>query len=191
VLQRYLDRGWVLVASRVAPGEVITGSIVPVSFRFRSPEPVYPLAMAGTGHEEQDLDVRLFVLSPYRPESTTYPERVVRPSHTGHFIGVGPRLELRYSAPLAGDAARFEADASTWLSRYEGDLRSETLTEDLVFDRAPSQASVDYAELLDDFRTQRTWIYVQRVAYPILVLLAILVVVGLFIRRGRRRRPGV
>ncbi|MDQ4006345.1 MAG: DUF2330 domain-containing protein [Actinomycetota bacterium] len=186
VLQRYLDRDWVVVAARVAPGDAFTGTILPVTFRFETSDPVYPLAMAGTGHEEQDLDLKLFLLTPARPTSTTYPERVVHAGPDGYPLRVGRQLELRYSAPLGADAGRLQATPSTWLSRYEGDLRSETLTEDLVFGEAADQTPIDFGQLLADLRTQRTWIYVQRVAYPILLLLTILLIAGTFIRRGRQ-----
>ena len=196
VIQRYLDQGWVIVAARVAPGGTTTASLVPVRFSFSAGQPVYPLAMAGTGHEEQDLEVSLFVLSPYRPTSTTYLERVVRPDSSGDFDPPGRRLELRYSAPLGADASRMDAAPGTWLSRYEGNLRTRDLSTDLVFAPSAEQERINYEELASDLATQRTWIYVQRIAIPLaFVLFAIWVSIWLARRRraheAARMPPGI
>ena len=183
VLQDYLDRDWVVVAARGLQGGPRAGSLVPVRFRFRTPEPVYPLALAGTGHEEQELDVSLFVLSPFRPTATTFGEQIVRPSETGDFPPPGPELELRYSAPLGEDAGRMQATPDTWLTRYEATLVTTELTTDLVFARSPDQAAIDYAAI--DAGTGGTggWILWTAIAF-VLVVLAIWISLGM----ARRRR---
>ena len=187
VLQDYLDRRWVVVAARVAPGETLTASLSPISFTFPSPEPTYPLAMAGSGHLGLDLGMSLFVLTPFRPASTTYPERIVRPDPGDGFAPPGRQLELRYSAPLGDQAERMEATPDTWLTRYEMNARAEELTEDLVLTRATEQSAVDYANLLDGGGSQGSFAWVMPVAIGIVgVALAIRISVGM----ARRRRAG-
>jgi hypothetical protein len=181
VLQDYLDRGWVVVAARGLQGDPGAASLVPVRFRFRTAEPVYPLALAGTGHEEQELDVSLFVLSPFRPTATTLEERIVRPSETGHFPPPGNQLELRYSAPLGGAAGRMQAAPDTWLTRYEASLVTTELTSDLVFARSPDQSAIDYADLGDG--TSGSWILWTAIAVVFLVF-----AVWISLAMARRRR---
>jgi hypothetical protein len=146
VLQSYLDRGWVVVAARVAPGEQLTAALVPVRFSFAAEEPTYPLAMAGAGHQDLALGITLFVLSPFRPMSTTYPEILVRPEATSGFERAGPKLELRYSAQLDDQARRMNATPDTWLTRYEGNMPVKRLDRDLVFSAAAVQEPVVYSD---------------------------------------------
>lgn len=180
VMQGYLDRGWVIVAARVAPGEEPASSLTPVLFSFAADRPTYPLAMAGAGHRNQDLDMTLFVLSPFRPASTTYPETLVRPDPETGFPSPGRRLELRYSAPLRGNAPRLDASAGTWLTRYEASFDVPALTDDLVLVRAEEQAPLDYSDLADESVAWLSWVLIPLA----LVLLAI----WISMRMARRRR---
>lgn len=181
VLQDYLDRDWVVVAARGLQGNPGPASLVPVRFRFRSSEPVYPLTMAGTGHEEQDLDVALFVLSPFRPTSTTYEERIVRPTPSGEFPSPGRSLEIRYSAPLGDRAASMQASPETWLTRYEATLNTRDLVTDIVLAPAANQSPVDYSDL-GSAQSSR-WILWTAIGI-VLVVLAIVISLGM----ARRRR---
>jgi Uncharacterized protein conserved in bacteria (DUF2330) len=182
VLQDYLDRGWVVVAARGLQGNPGAASLVPVRFRFRTDEPVYPLALAGTGHEEQNLDVTLFVLSPFRPTATTFDERIVRPSETGDFPPPANQLELRYSAPLGeGPADRMQATLGTWLTRYEATFVTTDLTTDLVFARSPVQSSIDYPELVAG--QGQNWILWIAISLVLLVL-----AIWISLRMAHRRR---
>ena len=182
VLQDYLDRGWVVVAARGLQGDPGAASLVPVQFRFRTDEPVYPLALAGTGHEEQELDVSLFVLSPFRPTATTFEERIVRPNDTGDFPAPGNQLELRYSAPLGeGRADRMQATVGTWLTRYEATLLTTDLTADLVLARSPDQSAIDYSNLTGD--GGGSWILWTAIAVVLLVF-----AVWISLAMARRRR---
>ena len=158
VLQEYLDRGWIVVAARVAPGEALKASLTPVRFVFPSPEPTYPLAMAGSGHQKVDLGMALFVLTPYRPASTTYSERIEHPDLIHGFGRPGRRLGLRYSAPLGGDAERMNASPETWLTRYEMSVPVQDLTQDLVLTAASEQTPVDYTGLVDEDPGVWTWV---------------------------------
>ncbi|MGH2710439.1 MAG: DUF2330 domain-containing protein [Actinomycetota bacterium] len=182
VLQGYLDKGWVVVAARVAPGEKLDASLVPVSFTFPTPELTYPLAMAGAGHEKIDLGMSLFVLSPFRPASTTYPERVVEPDPSAGFGAPGRRLELRYSAPLGGQAERMGASPETWLTRYEANIPVQNLGQDLVLAPAAEQIPVDYSDLGDE---DGVLVWVFRVA---VVLVAAVLAIWISLGLARRRR---
>lgn len=187
VLQDYLDRGWVVVAARGLQGDPGTASLVPVRFRFRADEPVYPLALAGTGHEEQNLDVSLFVLSPFRPTATTFEERIVRPNDTGDFPAPGNQLELRYSAPLGeGRADRMQATPGTWLTRYEASLVTTDLTTDLVFARSPSQTAIDYSNLTGD--GSGSWILWTAIGI-VLFVFAVWISLGMARRRRAEEAP--
>jgi hypothetical protein len=179
VLQSYLDRGWIVVAAKFTSSSL--GQIVPISFRFATPDPVYPLAITGAGHEEEDLDLALFVLTPFRPASTTYPERIVRPDPQFGFDSPGKRLELRYSAPLGGEADRLGATPETWLTRYEGNLRVGELTEDLVLSRASDQSVIDYADIGDG--QNGSWILWTAIG---IVLFAFAIWISLVMARRRR-----
>lgn len=150
VLQDYLDQGWVIVAARVAPGKEAASSLVPASFSFTADRPTYPLAIAGAGHRNLGLEMTLFVLSPFRPASTTYAETVVQPHPEAGFAEPGPQLELRYSAPLGRNAAQLDASPETWLTRYEASFPVRELTDDLVLVRAEDQARVDYSGVGSD-----------------------------------------
>lgn len=183
VLQGYLDRGWVVVAAKVTPGHgVSTDNLHPVRFEFRSTEPIYPMAMAGTGHAEQDLGVRLFVLSPYRPTSTTYEERLVRPNANGLFSSPGRSLEMRYSAPLGDLAARMKATPETWLTRYEANLSTTDLVTDLVFARSADQTPIDYSDLENG---DRVLLWVARIG---VLLVAAVLAIWISLGMARRRR---
>ncbi len=188
VLQGYLDRGWVVVAARVAfDGDFLSGSFLPVRFTFPSEELTYPLAMTGSGHEHLGLEMRLFVLSPFRPTSTTYPERIVEPEPGGHFSLFNPgQLELRYSAPLGDQASRLDATPDTWLTWYEGNwLSQRKLTQDLVLERSTDQTPIDYSNLRDELESQRFWLWIQRIA---VVLVAALLGIWISRRMARARR---
>jgi hypothetical protein len=187
-IQSYLDRGWVVVAARLPDGSAPEAELVPVRFRFPTEDPVYPLALAGTEHKGF-LIMRLFVLTSKRVTSTTYGERVIPPGDI-RYDYPAKHLELRYAAPVtAADARSLGTEEGMWLSRWDAHWRTDRISGDLEFAISPDQSRLDFSGLLADWRTQRTWIYVQRVAYPILLLLAILIPVGLFVRRGRRRTP--
>ena len=182
VLQDYLDKEWVVVAARVAPGGKLDASLVPVSFTFRSRELTYPLAMAGAGHPGLNLGMTLFVLSPFRPSSTTYPEKLVEPDQSSGFGAPGRRLELRYSAPLGDQAARMGATPETWLTRYEATVPVEDLTEDLVLAAASEQTPVDYSDVGDD---NGILFWVTRIG---VVIIAAVLAVWISLGMARRRR---
>jgi hypothetical protein len=182
VLQGYLDRGWVVVASRVAPGEAPIPSLVPVHFTFGSPELVYPLAMAGSSHSDIYLAMTLFVLTPFRPASTTYPESIVEPTPDLASPLPGDHVSLRYTAPLGDNARRMEATSGTWLTRYEGTFPVDTLTQDLVLTKASDQTPVDYSDLDED---DGILVWVIRVA---VVLLAAVLAIWISLGMARRRR---
>ena len=197
VLQAYLDRGWVVVAARVAfQGDFLSGSFLPIRFTFPSEELVYPLAMTGSGHERLGLQMKLFVLSPFRPTSTTYPERIVEPEPEGRFtIFNQGHLELRYSAPLGARASRLDATPDTWLTWYQGNwLSQRKLTQDLVLERSADQTPIDYSSVREEVESERFWSRVQQAAV-VLAAAALGVWISRRMARGRRaseasRMPG-
>lgn len=200
-VQAYLDRGWVLVTARVLPGVEPEGDLTPVRFRFESGDPVYPLALAGSGHQGQVIPMSLFTVTPYRPAATSMPEDVVEPDDDGEFASPGNLLELRYSAPLSDADGRDLAVGVTvpdgsWLTRYEASWQATSLTEDLVFGRASSQTAIDYEALLDRYAAARKWSYVGRgVVLFFLITPLVLAVSGLVVLvaglagGGFRKRP--
>jgi hypothetical protein len=189
-VQSYLDRGWVLVAARALPGAEASGALTPVRFRFRTSEPLYPLALAGSGHESLRLPMTLFVITGDRPVSATYHETVVRPDRDGDFPAAGNRLELRYTAPLDRlDATSLGVTPGTWLTRYEAMWEPPDLTDDLVLEPAADQSAVGFGWLLEEYASARRGVYLARgalIAAPI--LLASGVGGWLVVRRRRRRR---
>ncbi|MDQ3990689.1 MAG: DUF2330 domain-containing protein, partial [Actinomycetota bacterium] len=167
VLQGYLDRGWVVVAARILPGAEPTGELTTVRFRFDTAEPVYPLAIAGADHGGPPVRMSLYVATPYRPESATLPQTVVRPDDYADFPQPSDELQLRYSAPLEGYRAGILEGATdlpdgAWLSWYEASFDPETLDQDLRLDRATDQEAVDYEPLLAAYASARRWAYVGR-----------------------------
>ena len=184
VLQRYLDRGWVIVAARVASRSLPRASLVPVRFSFETAEPVYPLAMAGSGHQGLELGMTIFVLSPFRPTSTTYEERVVTPDPQTGFDAPGSRLELRYSAPLGDQSGRMEASPDTWLTRYEATFSSAKLDRDLVLARSTDQTAIDYSDIAEG---NGIVVWLTRIG---VMLIALILAVWISIGMARRRRTG-
>ena len=186
VLQGYLDRSWVIVAARVAPGKVPVASLLPVRFTFDTPEIVYPLAMAGSSHTDIYLGMTLFVLTPFRPSSTTYPEVITEPARNLAPPLPGDQVHLRYAAPLGDDARRMEATPETCLTRYEARFQVDALTEDLVLSRAADQTPIDYASLGNEGNgSWITWVAIS----VVLVTLAVVISLGMARRRRAEEAP--
>lgn len=183
VIQKYLDRGWVIVAARVAPGEKVVGTLVPVRFRFQADQPTYPLAMAGAGHAGSPMGMSLFVLSPFRPSSTTYSERIVTPDPETGFGLPGRTLELRYSAPLGDQAERMAATPDTWLTRYEANFFVNELKDDLILTSAEQQTPVDFSDVGDGEDGILVWVTRAGV-----VLVAAVLAIWISLGMARRRR---
>jgi uncharacterized protein DUF2330 len=157
-IQGYLDRHWVLVAAHTTAAAPRTGSIA-VRFTFATTDPVYPLVIAGASHQGT-LPMHLLVVTPYRPQSTTFPETIVRPFSNGEQPAPQSRLEVRYASPLT--AAQREqvglsvtAPAGSWLTRYEAEWEVTALNMDLVFKRGNDQSKVNFDELYNRFQAER------------------------------------
>ncbi|MFO1513174.1 MAG: DUF2330 domain-containing protein [Verrucomicrobiota bacterium] len=72
VIADYVKRGWVFVASKLARDAAAnaTNSIHPLSFTFRTEQPVYPLRL--TGVDNGPLQVELYVFGPDRAEAERF-----------------------------------------------------------------------------------------------------------------------
>lgn len=202
-LQRYLDRHWVLVAARLTSEHPPTAGRLAVRFTFPSPDPVYPLVIAGADHQGT-LSLALFVLTAYRPHSDAYSETVIRPGTGGYFGEPVPdRLNLLYSAPLSAEqraalSGSVAVPPGAWLTRYEGRITSASLTSDLVLGRSPSQARIDYRELQSEYDRSEAialavlvGVVLLLLAIPIALVAAAVVVAVHLVRRRRRGQPGV
>jgi len=201
-VQSYLNKGWVIEAARLSPDVPAEGSLTPIRLAFPTDEIVYPLAIAGADHPGPPVDMALFVVTPFRPTSATYPEKVVRPDGDGDFDTPGDRLELRYSAPLEPGTARaigasLPVPVGTWLTRYQAKWSLATLSNDLVLQRSPSQSPVDYRSLLADYAHDRRWARVGQLlfgfSFPTFLVLLISGLVVLVVGAsggGFRRRVG-
>lgn len=159
-IREYMTRDWVIVTATVAPGAPPGGSLTPILFTFDTDEAIYPLAMAGDDHAGI-MEMELFTLTPFRPSSQTFDERIVRPASDGILPEAGDRLELVYSAPLppAGSGAFGSLDPpeGAWLSRYRAAWNIESLKSDLVLAAGPS-TPVTFRPLLDDYESDARWV---------------------------------
>jgi Uncharacterized protein conserved in bacteria (DUF2330) len=157
-IQGYLDRHWVLVAARTTAAAPTKGTMG-VRFTFATPDPVYPLVIAGASHQGT-LPMQLLVVTPYRPQSTTFPETTVRPFSDGEEPAPQSRLELRYASPLTAAEAEqigqsVTAPAGSWLTRYDAQWQVTALNMDLVLKRANNQSKVNFDELYQRFQAER------------------------------------
>jgi hypothetical protein len=162
----YMDRGWVIVTGTVAAGAPPGGALTPVRFSFETDEAVYPLAMAGDDHAGT-MEMDVLTLTPFRPESQTFDEVVVRPASDGTLPEPGDRLELVYAAPLVPDQrdrlSELDPPEDAWLGRYRAGWQIDSLDDDLVL-AAGSSSALDYQPLLDEYRSQQRWVPVGRMA---------------------------
>jgi hypothetical protein len=150
-LQRYLDRGWLVVAARLAQGVARSRNAAAVRLTFASPTLVYPLAAAGATHPGS-VRTTFYVVSPWRPRSSDLPETVVRPGASGDFAEPAARLEMRYSAPLrAEDATSLSRTVPVpgvaWLTRYDSRWDLTKIDRDLTLVRSADQSVVDFSAL--------------------------------------------
>lgn len=203
-VQRYLDQGWVIEAARATPQdlEAFTGAVGPIRFSFPSRRLVYPMALLSASPRPEQVSVRLLLLTPYRPVSTTYSQRDARFGDDGYYEPSSDYLDLLYSAPLseggrraltsADQTGRISVPPHPWLSRYEARWQSSQMTMDLSFARAADQSPVTYEPLIDrlqaDESMEQARFFGLVLGLPLIVLLAIACGVVLLVVR-RRRRP--
>jgi hypothetical protein len=203
-IQRYLNHGWVIEAARAVPddAEALTGTVGPILFTFASARLVYPMALLSASPQPELVSVRLLLLTPYRPVSTTYAQADARFDDAGYYQPSADELDLLYSAPLDEDgrralgaqdqAGRIIVPAHPWLTRYEATWESSRMTRDLSFARAPDQEPVTYAPLVArlqaDENMQQARFFGLVLGLPLAILLAIVGGVVWLLAR-RRRRP--
>jgi Uncharacterized protein conserved in bacteria (DUF2330) len=188
VIQSYLDRRWVFVAARVLPGAPTTAHLVPLRFKFQTDHPLYPLAIAGSSHTTNVL-MTLYVITRSRPEADGLQQVVVRPNDAGEFPAPLNRLELRYSAPLTSLSDRDAIGQSVsipptpWLTRFDANWLTTSLTTDLVLRQSPDQSAVDFTQLAqrlqsDADRTAHITVAIVIALVIALVLFGLAVVIG-------------
>lgn len=153
-LQRYLERGWVVIAARLAQQTAAVRRAASVRVSFATPTLVYPLG-AGAATHPGSLRTTFYTLTPWRPAAREIPEVVVRPRTDRSFPVPGARLELRYSAPLdPADAASISRTVpvppGAWLTRYDSTWDLLTIDRDLVLVRASDQSAVNFASLSEE-----------------------------------------
>ncbi|HEX4215398.1 MAG TPA: DUF2330 domain-containing protein [Candidatus Dormibacteraeota bacterium] len=203
-IQRYLDQGWVIEAARAVPDDTgaSTGAVGPIRFTFPSTRLVYPMALLSASPQPELVSVRLLLLTPYRPVSTSYAQADARFDGAGYYQPSPDQLDLLYSAPLGAggrravtthDAAgRIMVPSHPWLTRYEATWRSSRMTKDLSFARSAKQDPITYAPLINRLQAgenaQQARFFGLLLGLPLVVLLAIAGgAVWLLMRR--RRRP--
>jgi hypothetical protein len=204
VIQSYLDRRWVFVAARVLPGAPSKAHLALLRFRFQTDVPLYPLAIAGSSHTTSLL-MTVYVVTPSRPEADGMPQIVVRPNDSGEFAAPLNRLELRYSAPLTRLYDRDSIGRSVsipptpWLTRFDANWLSTSLTTDLVLRKSPDQSAVDFTQLAQRFQSESDRTLRITVAIVIaVVLFGLAVIIGvpttviiLIVILRRRRGPRI
>jgi hypothetical protein len=188
-VQGYLARHWVLVAARPTTAAPTSGAIA-VRFTFPTPDPVYPLAIAGASHQGT-LPMHLLVVTPYRPASVTYPETTVLPASNGEEPAPQSRLELRYASTLTATereqvAQTVAVPAGSWLTRYDAEWQVTDLGMDLVLKRADKQSQINFDDLYLRFqderdRTNQAFWLATTVAIYWLAIALILLVSGTFV----------
>jgi hypothetical protein len=201
VVQSYLDRHWVFVAARVSPGAPTIAHIVPLRFKFQSDVPLYPLAIAASSHPT-DLVMTLLVITPSRPEADSLQQVIVRPNDSGEFPSPSNRLELRYSAPLTDSSDRdtiarsVSVPPTAWLTRFDANWSTTSLTKDLVLRKSRDQSVVDFTQLAQRLQSDADRRNFTTAATVIALVLGVLVVVigvpttGIvLVLRRRKRQP--
>lgn len=133
----YLAEGWCFVVARIDPtadtadSKVISGGLAaPLIMRFASPQPVYPLALTGTGGH--DTEVLIYLASRHRMQ-------------------VDGGLALRYAGPWKGDRIVSMLQSATpggffpeasfqekfpYLCKFKGHLSPVQMQKDAQFEEA-------------------------------------------------------
>jgi hypothetical protein len=149
VVARYVAHGWVFVCSRLAtdaaPGQGGPSSTHPLGFRFRTPAPVYPLALTAVGNG--NLAVDLYVFGTGTAEAAGF-ERIrsgraewldaktlepVQTTAQAHWL---TRRDERLRFGHAGLAACFPAAKPAWATKLSATLTPAQMAADvtLTFD---------------------------------------------------------
>lgn len=131
-VEAYVREGWVFAAMKVRrEGERGSGPLHPVTFRFKSDKPVYPMRLTASATQGKPLALDLFVFGPSsaavpgmesKRSSLTYPDRA------------GPGLDKSSGRTLANahlEIRRWFGDAKvgTWL---RGVLPVDQLSKDVL-----------------------------------------------------------
>lgn len=181
--QPYTDEGWTFVAVRLrpdAPPALLNGALDPLRIHFATPQPAYPMCPSAMATEPET--VHLFVLSDHRTELDT--------ADQGLSASWANQLSARDRGPALTDVV---AGGPTYLTRFDGQLAPSTITDDVHFRTAPSDASLGTAaesaaagETSGPVKTSSNVGLLAGIAAAIMVagLLA-----GLVVRSQARRQP--
>jgi hypothetical protein len=122
----YTDQGWAFVAVRIRPSamdQALHGMLDPLLIHFTTATPVYPMRLSAMASEPER--VRLYVLSDHRTRLDTG-LRGLSPTWAG---SVGTDLVQNGH----GDLARVVGSGPDYLTRFDGRLAPETITDDIHF----------------------------------------------------------
>lgn len=129
----YTDQKWAFVAVRLRPGAAssaaLKGTLDPLRIHFASHEIVYPMRLSAMGTETER--VLVYTLAAHRLElhSTT----------PGMTVGWAGDLRDVSAYP---DLAKVAVADNRFLTRFDGRLTPDTITDDFHFSRASSDAIV-------------------------------------------------
>jgi hypothetical protein len=135
----HVKRGWKFVAVKFAPdtddgaGTAFSrgGLVAPLVLRFKSSEPVYPLAL--TSLSKTPVEILLYTLSERRLDAV---DRLpLRHAEAGNSIDLAGFLRDLQPKGLAPDAGA----KAVWLSKFSGVLEPAAMREDLLLRTAKTQ----------------------------------------------------
>jgi len=127
----YIRRGWCFVVARVKPDAELDaedGLVDPLIMRFPVEQPVYPLALTGTGGH--DTKVLLYILA--QSKMTANGKMTLR--HAGHSNLRSVRSYVVTEPPNFFDEKEIE---SYFLTKFRDTLSPSQMAEDIYFSPAP------------------------------------------------------
>lgn len=150
VLEHYIDRDWVFVATRIAPDELTeqvaldlrTGDLQPLLLRFQSEAMVYPLRMSSLNAGEVEVLIYTLAGSPAVPDAGPRADEIP----LEHTVCAYKQLGTRQTDPASGTykpvgrgklpltrEALGLGEEELFVGKYRLTYRPEELTGDLAF----------------------------------------------------------
>lgn len=135
--QAYVSKGWCFVVACIRPGDkkdewrrVAEGLAAPLILRFPHPDPVYPVAVTGTGGFETEILVYLAS----KIKMTCNNRLALRFAGS---MGMGRLDHLLYEIDPKEFFADVDLDEFDYLCKFKGRLKPEEMAEDIVFVKDP------------------------------------------------------